>query len=556
MRGQDGGDVQDERPGARPPEPGDEGSRPARPRLRFGLIWALSSAIFFALSLCWIIATPIGGGPDEPAHMIKAAATVRGELVGDDVAGSSTAMRRMTIPEAYAHAAEIAGCYQFKPDQRANCQPNWSGTMADARINTYVGRYPPLYYLMVGLPTLFTPSVWGFYAMRAISALITAALVGMAFAVTAAYGRSRLLVLGVAVCATPMLVFLSAIINPTSMEMAGGLLAWAGGLVLVLDHVDAPPRPVVASLLVGSALLALSRSISPFWVACVLAIMFLLDPRGIIGLLRRPGPARKGFIAIIGVCAAAGLYSLATKAFSVYPAGRPVPKDATTWKIVQLAWDRIPSYYRQFIGVFGWLDTKSPPSSFWIWTVLLIGTVLIGLIAASWRQRLCMVLIAIGIVAVPTAITSSHARVDGLVWQSRYSYPIDVGLLLLAMAVASHGVFARRWVVRVIVVASAIAMGFAQVHSYFQTLRRYVVGLHGTPHFLSNHPGQWEPPLPPWVLLGATGVAALVYAAWIVLLGLRRREPTPAVASGEPDGDGGPPGPDRPPAELAEVGRQ
>jgi Predicted membrane protein (DUF2142) len=516
--GRDGGNVQAERP---------EPSGPVRTRLRFGAIWALSSAVFFALSLCWIIATPVGGGPDEPAQMIKAAATVRGELVGGDVAGTSTAMRRMTIPRAYAHAAEIAGCFQFKPDQRANCQPAWTGGSTPTKINTYVGRYPPFYYALVGLPTLVTTSIWGFYAMRAISSLIAAVLVGLAFAVAAAYSRSRLLVVGVAVCVTPMLAFMSSVINSSSMEMASGLLAWTAGLVLVLDHVKAPPRAVVGALIAGGATLALSRSISPFWVGCVLGIMFLLDPRGIIRLLRRPGPSRKGFIALIAVCAGAVLYALPTKSFSVYPVGRPVPKGATTWHIVDLAWDRIPSYYRQFIGVFGWLDAKSPPISIWIWAVLLVGTVLIGLIAGSWRQRICMALIGIAIVTVPTAITSSHARVDGLVWQSRYSYPIDVGLLLLAMAVASHGFFARRWVVRGIAIPAAIIVAIAQGASFFQTLRRYVVGIHGTPHFLSNHPGQWQPPLPPFLLIGAIGGVLIVYAAWIILLSLRNRELTP-----------------------------
>jgi hypothetical protein len=515
---------------------------PPRRRSHFGAIWAIAAAISFALSLCWIIATPVGGGPDEPAHMIKAAATVRGQLVGDDVAGTSTSMRRMRIPDAYARAVVSAGCYQFQPEKRASCQPKWTGGMHLVPVNTYVGRYPPLYYFFVGLPTLFTPSIWGFYAMRAISALICALLVGLAFAVVAVYGRARLLVIGAAICVTPMLAFLSAIINPSSMEMAAGLCLWATGLVLVLDHVHAPPKPVVGTFVASAAVLALSRSISPFWVGCTLAIMFLLDPRGILALLRRPGPARKGFIAVVAVCAFAGFYALATKSFSVYPAGRPVPKGSSTWHIADLAWDRIPSYYRQFIGLFGWLDTKAPPITVWIWAVLLVGTVVVGLLAATWRQRLCMVLVGIAIVAVPTAITTSHARTDGLVWQSRYSYPIDVGLLLLAAAVTSHGFFARRPVVRVLSALVAAAIAVAQFGGYFQALRRYVVGAHGTVHFLSNHPGQWQPPLPPYVLVCATAVVLAVYAAWLVWLSWRPRpEITDDVA---------------PPPDVHEAGRQ
>ncbi|HVN50055.1 MAG TPA: DUF2142 domain-containing protein, partial [Acidimicrobiales bacterium] len=488
--GQGGGDAQAEGPGT---------TGPAPRRLRFGLIWLLASAISFALAMCWVIATPVGGGPDEPTQMVKAAATVRGELIGSDVRGTSTAMRRMVVPQAYAHATEIAGCFQFQPDKRANCQPEWSGTMSPTHVDTYVGRYPPLYYLAVGLPTLVTPSVWGFYAMRTISALICATLIGLAFAVAGVYGRARLVVIGAAVCVTPMVAFLSATINASSMEMAAAFCMWAAALVLVLDHVEDPPRPVVVTLFASGAVLALSRSISPLWVGCVLGIMFLLDPRGIVALLRHRGPTRRAVLGLVAVCAFAGLYALAAKSFSVYPAGKPVPAGASTWRIVTLAWDRIPGYYRQFIGVFGWLDTKSPPISMWIWTLLLILTVLAGLVSGSWRQRLCMVLIGIGIVTIPTAITTSHARVDGLVWQSRYSYPIDVGLLLLAAAVTSRGALANRHVVRVVAILAVAAMAVAHLASYFQTLRRYVVGYHGTPHFLSNHRGQWEPPLPPYV---------------------------------------------------------
>jgi hypothetical protein len=524
----------------------DRGQR----RPHFGAIWLIAAAITFALALCWIIATPVGAGPDEPAQVVKAAATVRGQLIGDDVPGTSTAMRVMTVPQAYARPTLIGGCFQLQPDKRANCQPQWSGTMQPTRVETYVGRYPPLYYFFVGLPTLVTPSVWGFYAMRAISALICAALIGLAFAVLAVYGRARLLVIGAAICITPIVAFMSATINASSMEMAAGLSMWAAGLVLVLDHVKAPPRAVVGAFVASAATLALSRSISPFWVGCALAVLFLLDPRGIIALLRRPGPGRKGFVAIVAVCAFAGLYALAAKSFAVYPVGVRVPKNATTWHILNLARVRIPGYYRQFIGILGWLDTRLLPITMWTWGVLLVGLVLIGLIAASWRQRLCMALIGIAVVIVPMAISTSHAKVDGIVWQGRYSYPLDVGLLLLAAAATSHGFFARRPVVRALSLAVAVAVAFAQFTAYYQSLRRYVVGAHGPSRFFSNHPGQWQPPLPPYVLIGGTAVVLGVYAGWLVWLSWRSRADTTDVT---PDAVTAAVGP---PAEVTEVGRQ
>ncbi len=367
-----------------------------------------------------------------------------------------------------------------------------------------------------------TPSVGGVYAMRAISALLCSLLVGLAFAVTAAYARSRLMIVGVVVAATPLLVFLSAIVNPSGVEMAAGLCAWAAGLVIVLDHIDAPPRAAVGALIASGSALVLTRSISPLWLVAVLGTLFLLDPRGTFALARRAGPIRKALVALGAVTAFALVYDAATKGYAVAPAGQPVPAGSSTVTIIRLALDRTDRYFHQFIGVFGWLDTNSPALTVVIWTVMLIAVVVIGLIAGSWRQRLCLVLLGVAIIVVPTAITSSHARVDGLVWQARYSYPLDVGVLLLATAAASHGWFTRRGVVRLIAVAAAVGVVLAQGAAYYTALRRFVVGSQGTTHFLFNHAGDWEPPLAPIVLFVALMVALVAYAGWVVVLTTHR----------------------------------
>jgi hypothetical protein len=457
--------------------------------------------------------------------VIKAAGTVRGQLIGGDEPNQSTALRDMKVPKAYAKADTSPTCYQFQPDVAASCQGPWVFGSTPTHAATYVGRYPPFYYFVVGLPTLVTTSEWGWYAMRSISALICAIFAGLALAVAAVHGRSRLLPIAVGVAATPLLLFLSAIINPSGMEMASGLCMWAAGLVIVLDHIEAPPRAAVGALVASGAALAISRSISPLWVGIVLGVMFLLDPRGIIARLREPGPFRKGVVALVAVCAVAGVYGLITKTYAIFPAGGAVPPGSSTLHILRLALDRTDMYYRQFIGVFGYLDTHSPAVTVVIWTVLLIALVVAGLIMATWRQRACMVLIGIAIIAIPTVISSSHARVDGIVWQARYSYPLDVGLLLLAAAVLTRGPLAAKRVVRPVAVVTAVAIAVAQYAGWFQALRRYVVGQHGTLRFAFTNPrGAWQPPLPAIVLVIATAIVIVVYAAWLVLLAVARPE--------------------------------
>jgi hypothetical protein len=498
----------------------------------FGRVWALSAAVFFALSLCWIIGNPIGAGPDEPAHVIKAAATVRGGLVGSSVPHRSTAMREMTVPDAYAQTITMPDCYQYVGKRTARCAPGWNGSSSPDKVQTYVGRYPPWYYFVVGLPTLVTSSVWGFYAMRMLSALMCAALVGLAIAISATLARSRLMLLGVVVCITPMLVFMSAIVNPSSVEMSAGLCAWVAGIVLVLDHAEHPPRALVAAFVGSGIVLALMRSISPLWLVIVVATMFLLEPNKFLGWLRRPGPMRKVLVSLGVVSVVAGLVTIAMRAYAIYPEGRPVPKGASSLRILRLTLNRTDIYYHQFIGNFGWLDTPVPPPTTIIWTVLLVGVVVVGLVSGSRRQRTCMILIGIAVIAIPTFITASHARVDGLVWQARYSYPLDVGVLVLACAATPAGSLARRAASMSVTGVGVVAASFGQLAAYYQNIRRYVVGINGPVQFLFGHSREWAPPLEPTILVAAMALALVFYASW--LLTLARSEPPPEIERARP----------------------
>ena len=74
--------------------------------------------ILFGLMLCWTLATPIFGVPDEPTQVIKAAAVARGELVGGPASGPYTAVQ---VP------AGIIGshysCFVYQRSVPASCQP-------------------------------------------------------------------------------------------------------------------------------------------------------------------------------------------------------------------------------------------------------------------------------------------------------------------------------------------------------------------------------------------------------------------------------------------------
>src|SRR6202041_2743188 len=82
----------DPKHGAGAPDGGDgRSSRTASARLTnpralaqqgFLSVWIRSFLILLILCAAWCLATPLGGAPDEPAQVVKEAATVRGQLIG------------------------------------------------------------------------------------------------------------------------------------------------------------------------------------------------------------------------------------------------------------------------------------------------------------------------------------------------------------------------------------------------------------------------------------------------------------------------------------------
>ena len=488
--------------------------------MAFGRVWLVSTGLLFAVSMLWSLATPIGGAPDEPAQMIKAAATVRGEMTGTGVRGQARAVVRMKVPEAFAAANKIPDCFRFRPTQPASCAPKWQDSKRLVYTTTYVGRYPPLYYFFVGLPSLISASSVAVRTMRAIGAAISAILLGLAIATAATWSRSRLLIVAIAVAATPLVMFLSGAVNPNSMEIAAAVCAWVAGIVLVVEHVEHPPRALVVVFVVAGVILELSRALSPLWMVGILGVLWLLDPPRTRRLACRLGPTRTGLVTLGVVGAGAGIYSLALHTYAILPAGPPVRPSTSTLHIVEAAFGHTTQYLNQAIGVFGWPATPSPAVTIALWFAA-IGTILVlGLAASRRRQALCLAAVAVAAIVVPTAITVSHARVDGFVGQARDFFPIFVGLPLLAGALIFETSLDARVPRRVaVLVLSGLAVaGFA---AFVVALQRNVVGTAAAfDRLLDPGPNAWHPPVAPSLLIiGAAAVIAAL-SAWLAYLSL------------------------------------
>jgi Predicted membrane protein (DUF2142) len=485
---------------------------------RFVGTWLRCFLVLFVLCAAWCLATPLGGAPDEPAQIVKAAATVQGELIGQPVRGAHAATRSFRIPALFRSVYALPECYQFHSKIPAGCAPHLRSSSRIVTVSTYVGRYPPLYYAIVGLPTLVMHSQSVIYFMRLIGAFIDALLLSLAFAIAAIWCRSTLMVEALALAITPMVFFFAGVVNPNGFEIAAAICAWTSGLALVRNWSLHPPRSVLAAFVVSGSLLELTRGLSVLWMALIVVTLICLEPRTCWRLLHQRS-VRIGAAILVVVGAVAVGFVLVARTLKVLPSSELPPVHASFVALTERVLGQIGTYVREFVGVFGWLDTPSPALVTILWISLLGFLLLLGLAASGRRESVVLVGLMIGSFVVSLVVIEWNAGTSGITWQARDGFPLYAGTPLLAgiliphTSIAGFGDFARKRVAAIV----AITVGVCQLTDFGWTLRRFTVGLGRTVNLFQPVKHGWSPPLgtPLTALLGAAAVVA--YAWWLFL---------------------------------------
>jgi Predicted membrane protein (DUF2142) len=491
-----------------------------RPRTQ----WLVSFLLFALLSGCWSLASPLFSGPDEPAHVVDAAAVVRGQLLPP----LHGALARMRVPAILGNANAMPACYMFRSDIAADCTGRLGGSTAETTVETPAARYPPLYYAIVGLPTRPFPSEAGVRLMRLISLLLCAGFLAGAVSAATSVRGSRWLVVGVAVAVTPMALFLAGIVNPNSVEIAAAICLWACGLALA----GRPARGAVPALAAGASgsacALVLTRALSPLWLGCIGATLFVVAgwAQG-ASLFRRLDVRRWAVVVAVATVVAVAWIRLAGASHvdtSVvrYPTSQAAALraslDSTDWKL------------RQMVGVFGWLDTSASTLTYYLWFFVVGMLLLTGLAMAGWRVRLTLGVLFVLVVVLPVILELQVVHYLGPIWQGRYTMPIAVGIpLIAAYAVARPvdwgpdrgsapptGATASSHYPLPVALAPVVigTLAIAHIVAFLWALRRYTVG-GGLHHKLDLFSGRWQPPLTAAGLCALFVVVVVLYAGWL-----------------------------------------
>ncbi|MDR6973257.1 DUF2142 domain-containing protein [Leifsonia shinshuensis] len=500
----------------------------------FSVVWALLSA----LSAVWALATPISGSPDEPAHIVRAASVVRGELVGTPSADGHV----VTVPR-YIADTQRETCFAFHPRVTANCPVADHGDPgALTSGTTTAGLYNPLYYYAVGWPSLLFSTDAGIYAMRIVSGILSSLFAALALLVLWRRDPSPFLVLGFAVAVTPLTLFLNGSVNPNGLEATATLAVFAGVLSIVRGGADVPLGPAAAVVAAAGFVAVNARGLSPLWVLLAVVLpLVLLDRRALWSLLRRRAVLIAAAVVAAGTIAALAWTLGSNSLLNAVDHPESTPQrfagvGTNFFSGFFITMERTVEYAHGVIGLFGWLDTPAPPEVFFVWTALIGALLLAAFSLLRSRALLLAVLLLASFVLLPPLVQGVYITGGGVIWQGRYVLPLFLCLIVgLAVLLGGRVPFTpeaapwRRlsWIV-------VVALAVAQFYAFENTLRRYSVGDGGSlKAFLLGSP-PWAPPGGNLVLLVL--FAALVAAgAWLALrsvLRVRHDTPTPLVAAG------------------------
>ncbi|UZX03891.1 DUF2142 domain-containing protein [Arthrobacter sp. CDRTa11] len=481
--------------------------------------------LLMGLSTAWTVATPLMGVPDEPAHVIKAASVVRGELTGREMAGGG-GFHLVKVPAGIAYYDSF-GCFAQQKEITPSCVPPFDGdinALVDAR--TSAGNYNPIYYTVVGLPSLVNSGAGAVYGMRLINAVLSCLFLSIAFSALSKMRHRKWAMVAAAVSVTPMVLFLNGAVNPNSLEYATSA-ALLANLVLLLERSAEPDvyRRYVPPITAAACLLANTKGLSLLWLALMVITACILGTWPQIRELCRNAWVWAGTAAISLACAFA-LYWLVR-----HDSLESNPFEAagySPWAGAEIMMDRTFDYATGYVGQFGWLEVPAPLGAFVLWLGLAGALVMGAVVLSRGRTRTATIFLLSALLLLPPLLQAQAVETIGIVWQGRYVLALFLPLLLvcgIALDRTNPGPFSQQ--TASILYAAAALVALFQLWTFLQTLRRYVTGWAVDRRWseMITNPS-WQPP-GGTLLCVALFTLMLVLALWLVrrAINAERRQP-------------------------------
>jgi hypothetical protein len=271
------------------------------------------------------------------------------------------------------------------------------------------------------------------------------------------------------------------------------------------------PRGILMLASLLSAAVVLMRPIAIVWMVGMVAVVLVAARRE----RRRELISRRVLMWVIGPTAIA---LVASWAWAVY-ARIEVKDDRLTNSLdlggaLRQSVENWPTYWRQMVGVLGWLDTPLPSFVYGLWIAAVLVVVVIHLCSASPRGVVALVLLVAAWLALPLIINGFTNSRAGLTYQGRYALPLFTGLPFLPMWNDTSRSPLRRIPQQWLVGGVLALIVLAEVGAFWQMVRRFSVGAHGKIVLTGRLP--WSPSVTPMLLIAINAVAMLA-VSWRAL---------------------------------------
>ena len=376
--------------------------------------------VFFLSGIIWSFVTPLGASPDEGSHVQYAAAVVQGEFSKLD-----DPKHIVNLPTNISEINEKELCYFIQVETPSECYIKIDSGNTDLIPTTLrVMKYPPMYYLVVGLPLHLDFSNFSWHVMRILSVLISTIIFGLAlFTVRHVLDYSAMY--GILLATTPLIAFLVGSVNPSSLEIVSGL-----SLMLILAYYPQLSKSKnwdkwkLISVTLIAVVLSIARPYS--WIFAVL-IIFIFYLRSVSQI--HPIKLLIYFSIFSGLILFAIVVALKS---GKYPFGALAPP-ALPHQILEAQFSTLDNYIYDSVGYFGWIMSYKGLELIHVtWIGLIILLFLWSLQYFSIRENISLLFTAsFSIVLVPLAVYYVVFKA-GYGYQARYAMALLSSIPILA----------------------------------------------------------------------------------------------------------------------------
>lgn len=408
-------------------------------RLAGSLLARVLSA-YLILGLAWLASTPPGGGVDEASHYVRAVGISRGQLIGDEVDPDQPflnlrgeRLRRINAESGIfflpLKAPPPPTCNALDAVRPFDCliPKTESGTLAAISLHgrSLPGAYVvPALFSRLGVDTTSTTML-----LRLGMLLQNAVMLGIVIRALQVIFHDRhlpsmSLVTVMTLSVTPVLLFLSSTMSPSSFETMAAA-AFAASLIAAV-------RTRSMTWLVGSVALAWiaswARDLGAVAVVVSMASILLAEPSS-----RRwwQESDRKKWLVVGGMTLGVATGLLWQVVFKY-------PLQPSIGSVAQLRQDvaNVLRTLRSGIGLGGWLNVPLDPVLESMWFVFLIGA---GAIMVSRVSRLVQGILAVQFVVVcgVGVYLVAMLRAAGFGIQARFFMPLLAVMLITLVSAAS-----------------------------------------------------------------------------------------------------------------------